>query len=212
MTDTTLQDEITEALLEIGAVRVDLDSPIRFRSGILSPIYCDNRLLLGHPVHRRRVAAAMAEAIRGLGDGVEGVAGTATAGIPHAAWVADRLELPMVYVRAEAKEHGAGRKIEGGSVEGRRFVVVEDLITTGGSSLRTISALREAGGEVSHCAAIFSYGFQEADRVFKEESCRLAYVVGFDALIAAARDLTDADRSELTRWHSDPRAWHPPAR
>ncbi len=209
MPDTTLQDEITEALLEIGAVRVDLSNPIRFRSGILSPIYCDNRLLLGHPVHRRRVAAAMADVIRGLGDGVEGIVGTATAGIPHAAWVADRLELPMVYVRAEAKEHGAGRQIEGGSVEGRRFVVVEDLITTGGSSLRTISAMREAGGEVSHCAAIFSYGFREADEAFRSAGCTFSSLTGFDALLRIHHDLTDAQRAELRRWHADPHAWRP---
>ena len=203
-----MPNKIAQDLLEIGAVRVNLSNPIRLRSGILSPIYCDNRLLLGHPVHRRRVAMAMADAIRGLGDGVDGIAGTATAGIPHAAWVADQLGLPMVYVRAEVKEHGSGRQIEGGSVAGRRFVVVEDLITTGGSSLRTISALREAGGEVSHCAAIFSYGFREADEAFRSAGCTFSALTGFDALLRTHHDLTDAQRAELRRWHANPHAWN----
>ena len=145
---------IAEILLEIGAIRVTLAEPIKFVSGILSPIYCDNRLLLGHPEPRRHVIDGLTDAVRSGPGSVDCVAGTATAGIPHAAWVADRLALPMVYVRAEAKAHGKSKQIEGGEVRDRRVVVVEDLVTTGGSSLAAIERCEEFGLKVRGVLAI----------------------------------------------------------
>ena len=206
-TDRRLQ--IAKTLLEIGAIRVNLAEPIKFVSGILSPIYCDNRLLLGHPDQRQLVIDEMTDAVRAGPGPVDCVAGTATAGIPHAAWVADRLRLPMVYVRAQAKAHGKGKQIEGGSVSGLRVVVVEDLVTTGGSSLQTVSVLREAGAQVDRCVAIFSYDFREADEAFKAAACRSTALCGFDALLEACDTLDDAARTELQRWHADPHAWQP---
>ncbi len=201
---------IAKALLDIGAVRVRLDDPVRFASGILSPIYCDNRLLLGQLEQRTLVAESLAAAVRAADPGTECVAGTATAGIPHAAWVADRLGLPMVYVRPQAKAHGAGQQIEGGSVNGKRVVVVEDLVTTGGSSIRTVAALRDAGARVDHCVAIFSYGFREADEAFTTACCKLTHLTGFDALLDAHDALDDQARAALRRWHDDPHAWTGP--
>jgi orotate phosphoribosyltransferase len=137
------------------------------------------------------------------------VAGTATAGIPHAAWVADRLSLPMVYVRAQAKAHGKSKQIEGGEVQERSVVVVEDLVTTGGSSLQTVNALRDAGGRVERCVSIFSYGFREADEAFTAAACTSTSLCDFEALLAASDTLDDAARAELLRWHADPHAWQP---
>ncbi len=207
MAESVTPRRIAGILLEIGAIRIQLDSPIRFASGILSPIYCDNRLLMGRPDHRVHVIDGLTEAVRTSAASAECVAGTATAGIPHAAWVADRLALPMVYVRAEAKAHGKSKQIEGGDVRDRNVVVVEDLVTTGGSSLRTLTALRDAGARVDHCVAIFSYGFREADEAFQSAKCSLTCLTGFDALLEAHTQLDEASRAELQRWHADPHAW-----
>ena len=180
---------------------------------IRDSVYTDNRRVLGDVALRRQVCTAFADAIRSSGWAPEVVAGTATAGIPHAAWLADALGLPMAYVRSSAKAHGAGRQIEGASVDGRRVVLVEDLVSTGGSSLAAVEALRASGAEVVGVVALFTYGFDAARDAFATAAVPLVALSDYDALVdvAAARgDLTPALRDTLAAWRRDPSAWDAP--
>lgn len=202
--------EIARSLLEIGAVALRADPPFRWASGRLAPIYCDNRLLMHHPDRRRRVAERFAAAIRDRGWEPEVIAGTATAGIPHAAWLADLLELPMVYVRGAAKDHGKGRRIEGLLEPGRRAVLIEDLVSTGGSSIDAAQALVEAGAELLGVAAIFTYGLGVARARFEDAGVALVTLTSFDELMdeALARGtLSAAHKAILADWQRDPSAW-----
>ena len=151
-----MKHDIAAKLLQIGAVALQPNEPFTWSSGLKSPIYCDNRLTLAYPDVRRTIADGLAELIRTHFPKADLIAGTATAGIPHAAWVSERLELPMCYVRSQAKAHGKGKQIEGQAEPGQRVVVIEDLISTGGSSLAAVRALKEAGCEVLGVAAIFA--------------------------------------------------------
>lgn len=157
---------IAAALLDAGAVLLRPQRPFTWASGIKSPIYCDNRLLLSDPKRRRLVVAAFLEQLRKRRLGCEVVAGTATAGIPWASLLAERLNKPLVYVRGAPKGHGKGNRIEGRLRRGQQVLVVEDLISTGGSSLQAVEALRAAGGKVRGCVAIFSYGLDRAASAF----------------------------------------------
>ena len=143
-----LQNQIAKAMLEVGAVELNATDLFTWASGIQSPIYCDTRLTISDPVVRKQLANGLVQNIQSFFPEVEVVAGTATAGIPHAAWVSDILELPMVYVRSKAKEHGRGKQIEGKYAPGQKVVVVEDIVSTGGSSIVAVEALRAAGCEV----------------------------------------------------------------
>lgn len=197
-------------LLRIGAVALSPDRPFTWASGLRSPIYCDNRMTLGHPEVRRRIADGFVALLGRIALRPDVVAGTATAGIPHAAWLADRLDVPMVYVRSAAKEHGKARRIEGPLTGGSRVVLVEDLVSTGKSSISAVHALREAGAMVSAVIAVFSYGLDDADAAFSREGLDLHVLTTFQDL------LTEAERSErvdeaqalsLRAWHANPRAW-----
>ncbi len=201
---------LAAALLDLGAVALRPAAPFTWASGWRSPVYTDNRRVLGDVALRRAVCAAFSTAIRDAGWAPDGVAGTATAGIPHAAWLADALDLPMAYVRSSAKAHGTGSRIEGADVKGRRVVLVEDLVSTGGSSLAAVAALREAGAEVVGVVALFSYGFPTADAAFADACVPLVTLTGYDALVAAARsrgDVSDADLATLAAWRRDPEGW-----
>jgi orotate phosphoribosyltransferase len=173
-------------LLSAHAVMLNLESPFRYTSGILSPIYCDNRVLISDPERRRQIVAGLVEAVRSLAPTANVVAGTATAGIPWAAWVAERLDFPMVYVRATAKEHGRGQRVEGRLPAPAVAVVIEDLVTTGGSSLGTVEALRDAGAEVAGVAAIFSYGLRKADDALAAAGVPLRTLTGLHDLLRVA--------------------------
>ena len=157
-------EECARLLLRCGAVDIRPDPADWFTwaSGTRAPIYCDNRLLMGYPAERRRVADALVASIRRHHPDAEVVAGTATAGIPHAAWVAERLELPMAYVRGAAKGHGLGKRVEGRPLAGERVVLIEDLISLGGSSGDAVAGLQEEGGKVVGVQAIVSYGIPRA--------------------------------------------------
>jgi len=196
--------------MEIGAVSLRADPPFKWASGRFAPIYCDNRLLMNYPEIRRRVAESFAAAIRDQGWEPEIVAGTATAGIPHAAWLADLLNLPMVYVRGAAKAHGKGRRIEGLLEEGRRVVLIEDLISTGGSSIDAAQALVEAKAELLGVAAIFTYGLQVSAARFDEAGIALTTLTSFDELMEEALalgELSAAHKAILADWQRDPSAW-----
>ncbi|MBX2929730.1 MAG: orotate phosphoribosyltransferase [Saprospiraceae bacterium] len=200
---------LAHKLLQIKAIQLSPQKPFTWASGLRSPIYCDNRIILSHPDLRRFVAEGLAELTRSM-QPFEVVAGVATAGIAHGLLLAEALELPFVYVRAKAKEHGRRNMIEGALPEGRRVVVVEDLISTGGSCLAAVEALRDAGAEAAGVAAIFTYGLPDASAAFEAALCPWAALSNYDALIEAAEAAGHVSASELEtlrEWRQNPRAW-----
>lgn len=202
----TLENKIAKALLQVGAVELKPNELFTWASGIKSPIYCDNRITMSSPEIRKEIAKGLAEAIEKNFLGTEAVAGTATAGIPHAAWVSDVLELPMMYVRSKAKEHGRGNQIEGKVAPGQKVVVIEDLISTGGSSLVAVEALQKEGLEVLGVVSIFTYGLPKAEEAFKEAGINFVSLTNYDALVYAAKEagtIAEEDLPLLTKWHSD---------
>src|SRR6187401_1575826 len=160
--------EVASKLLEIEAIKINHKSPFTWSSGWKSPVYCDNRLALSYPAIRTFIKESLAEAVRQNYPGVECIAGVATAGIPQGALVADQLELPYVYVRPKPKEHGMGNLIEGKVTKGQKVVLIEDLISTGGSSLKAAQAMTDAGFKVIGMVAIFTYGFDTSEKNFEE--------------------------------------------
>lgn len=207
LTLTELPKQIAKSLLEIEAVALRPSEPFTWTSGIKSPIYCDNRLTMTYPVIRELVAEGFATIIRERYPDVEVIAGTSTAGIPHAAWVAQKLNLPMAYIRDKAKGHGKQNQIEGRVLPGQKVVVIEDLISTGGSSLKAALAVREAGAEVSAVLAIFTYEFDAAIQAFAAEQMPLATLSNYSALIQTAVELgkvAPEDVAALQAWRQDP--------
>ena len=205
-----MKHDIVAKLLEIGAIALQPNEPFTWSSGLKSPIYCDNRLTLAYPDVRRLIAAGLAELIRTQFPEADLIAGTATAGIPHAAWVSERLGLPMCYVRSQAKAHGKGKQIEGKAEPGQRVVVIEDLISTGGSSLAAVRALKEAGCEVLGVAAIFTYGLDKAKQAFAAENLPVYTLTDYDTLIETAVRLgavSEHDLATLRKWRENPEEW-----
>jgi len=201
---TTQEHEIAQALFSVGAVELRPQDMFTWTSGIKSPIYCDNRLTMSNPVVRKQIAAALANNIQEFFPQTEVIAGTATAGIPHAAWVSDVLSLPMVYVRSKAKEHGRGNQIEGTIKPGQKVVVVEDLISTGGSSVDAVRALENQGCEVLGVVCIFTYNLNRADQLFEETGIPYVSLTNFDALVEVASEderIGDEDKPLLLEWH-----------
>ncbi|MBC2325584.1 orotate phosphoribosyltransferase [Listeria booriae] len=206
----TTEKQVAEQLLKIKAVFLQPNDPFTWASGIKSPIYCDNRLTLGFPKTRQFIAKALAEKIKTAFPEVEVLAGTATAGIPHAAWASDILNLPMVYVRSKAKEHGKGNQIEGPITKGQKVVVIEDLISTGGSSITAVEALREAGCDVLGIAAIFTYGLEKGKTLLGAANVEVAALTNYETLIEVALDegyVTEGDMATLKEWNKDPEQW-----
>lgn len=179
-------DSVAHSLLKIRAVFLRPDEPFTWASGIKSPIYCDNRLTLSYPEVRTQIATGLAGLIRSRYPEVELVMGTATAGIAHAALVADKLCLPMGYVRGSAKDHGRKNQIEGRLEPGARTVVVEDLISTGGSSIECAQVLRDAGAQVLGVVSIFTYGMQKSAVAFEQAGFDHASLCTFDELVEVA--------------------------
>lgn len=206
----TTSDPIARTLLEIGAVTLRTDPPFTWASGRLAPIYCDNRLLMSYPEGRRLVTEAFAARISEAGWEPRVVAGTATAGIPHAAWLAHLLDLPMVYVRGAAKGHGKENRVEGRLERGAPAVLVEDLVSTGGSSLDAAGALAEAGADLRGVTAIFTYGLDVAARRFEEAELELIALTDLGSMLAEAESsgrLGSGERAILESWRRDPAAW-----
>lgn len=201
---------IARHLLEVKAVRLQPENPFTWSSGWKSPIYCDNRVTLAFPAVRTYIKNALADAIRQQFPGVQAIAGVATAGIPQGALVADVLGLPYCYVRPEPKNHGMGKQIEGQLEAGQSVVVIEDLISTGGSSLKVVDALRAAGAEVLGMAAIFTYGFPVADKNFADKGVTLVCLSDYNALLteAEAMNYISADALDsLASWRENPADW-----
>ena len=199
----TLERKLAKELLAIQAVALRPNDYFTWTSGIKSPIYCDNRITMSYPSIRREIAAGMVEVIKEKYLAVEVVAGTATAGIPHAAWVSELLDLPMIYVRDSAKKHGKTNQIEGRVLEGQKVVIIEDLISTGLSSLKVAKALREAGAEVLGVVAIFSYELKKAHEAFSQAEVEYVTLTNYPVLVeeAVASDFIHQDDVEkLLEW------------
>lgn len=201
----TLQNEIAHAMLKVGAVELNPTELFTWASGIKSPIYCDTRLTISDPVIRKQLANGLATVIKENFGTTEIVAGTATAGIPHAAWVSDILDLPMVYVRSKAKEHGRGNQIEGKYAAGQKVIVVEDIVSTGGSSITAVEALRAAGCEVLGVVCVYTYNLPRAEQAFDEAGIKYVSLTNFDYLIEAANEsgaIKEEDIPFLKDWHA----------
>jgi orotate phosphoribosyltransferase len=201
---------IAEFLLKIKAVRLQPDAPFTWASGWKSPVYCDNRLTLSYPELRTMVCEALVELIRMRFPKADGVAGVATAGIPQGVLVADRMQLPFLYVRSAPKSHGLTNQVEGRIEAGRRYVVVEDLISTGGSSIKAVEALRAAGGTVEGVVSVFNYGFPHADNAFESANCAFSELLTLDTLLRKAAEIDyiqPAEMEVIRDWRKNPEAW-----
>ncbi|GAB3793680.1 orotate phosphoribosyltransferase [Virgibacillus kimchii] len=200
-----VKHDVARDLLKIKAVQINPDHYFTWTSGIKSPIYCDNRLTMSYPSIRKKITKAFVELVEELREKPEVIAGCATAGIPHAAWLADELNLPMVYVRSKPKAHGKGNQIEGEINEGKKVLVIEDLISTGGSSIDTAVALRRAGMEVIGVFAIFTYGIEKSKNAFAAENLDLETITNFEQLIDALvedGELQEKDKGKLLEWRN----------
>jgi len=205
-----MDKKLVEQLLDIEAVFLSPNEPFTWSSGIKSPIYCDNRLTLSYPHLRKEIAKGLAEKINMHFPNVDLIAGTATAGIPHAAWVSDLMELPMCYVRSKAKGHGKGNQIEGKVEKGQRVVVVEDLISTGGSVITAVQALREAGCEVVGVVAIFTYELEKGKQQLNEFNIEHHSLTNYSTLLDVALErniITENDLDTLKACRKDPGSW-----
>lgn len=202
--------KVADMLLQIQAIKLSTDRPFSWSSGWKSPIYCDNRLALSYPEIRRAIRDGLVQAIRENFFSAESIAGVATAGIAHGALVADALELPFMYVRPKPKDHGMENLIEGKVVKGQKVVVVEDLVSTGGSSLKAVEALRDAGLEVLGMVSIFNYGFDLATRNFYEANISLISLSDYNSLLKHAlekKTITADQVTSLKAWRVDPSNW-----
>ncbi len=214
MSNVTIREKTAAAvaskLLEIEAIKLNYKSPFTWSSGWKSPIYCDNRLSLSYPAIRTFIKSELAAVVKESFNSTQCIAGVATAGVPQGALVADVLELPYVYVRPKPKDHGMGNLIEGKIVKGQQVVLIEDLISTGGSSLRAAEALRDAGFKVLGMVAIFTYGFDESVRNFEKANIPLICLSDFDHLLQEATRQKYVDEKELIyvkSWRVDPANW-----
>ncbi|AKG73725.1 orotate phosphoribosyltransferase [Salinicoccus halodurans] len=201
-----MKERIAEILLDINAVELRPDEPFTWSSGIISPIYCDNRKVIGDVDARAVIADAFTEMIRMYAPEAEVIAGTSTAGIPHAAYISERMNLPMCYVRGSKKKHGKGNQIEGADVAGKKVVVIEDLISTGGSSLEAAETLSENGAEVLNIIAIFTYGIEKADQAFDRAGLTYHTLSDLDALLDVStkkRKLNDAQRETVINFKNN---------
>lgn len=206
----SIRQETAELLLHVGCVTLRPDQLFTWASGIRSPVYCDNRLLMGDPEARRKVREAFCHLIKENCPDVGLIAGVATGAIPHAAWIAERLSKPMVYIRSAAKDHGKQNLVEGKVPPGVKAIVIEDIVSTGGSSIAAIEALRNAGAKVDHCLAIFTYGFPEAQKKFDAIRCQLTALTDFTTLLQVAREsriITKPQEELLQKFSADPRGW-----
>lgn len=202
--------QIAKDLLSIKAVELSPAKPFTWASGLKSPIYCDNRLTISYPEIRTRIAQGIAAQIKDRYPDAEVIAGTATAGIPHAAWVAAELNLPLVYVRSKPKDHGQGRQVEGVLLNGAKTVVIDDLLSTGGSVLKAVTAAKNEGAQVIGVAGIFSYQLPQLDANFQEAGIPYTTITNYTELLDAAVEenyVTAEDRAVLADWRQDPQAW-----
>src|SRR5665647_443187 len=202
---------VAEKLLQINAIKLSVDKPFTWASGWKSPIYCDNRKILSYPYIRDLIKSEMCNLIFQSYADAEMLAGVATGGIPWGAMAADQLKLPYIYVRPKPKEHGLGNQIEGFYEEGKKVVIIEDLISTGKSSLLVAEVLKNAGLQVEGMVSIFTYGFDEARNSFEKAKIKCHSLTDYDSVIALAIEkniISEADQNTLLNWRADPANWN----
>lgn len=208
--ETSIDKKLAKALMDIKAVLLRPQEPFTWASGWHSPIYCDNRRILSHPELRAQVAQWLADKAMELYPEAEVVAGVATGAIAHGVLAADRMQKPFVYVRPKPKDHGTGSQIEGELAPGKKVVVIEDLISTGMSSLAAVKALRDAGAQVLGMVAIFTYEFDLAAQRFEEDKVRLDTISNYSALVDVASEtgyISSAAKTLLHEWRENPSEW-----
>ena len=207
---TNYAEQVANDLLAIGAVKFSPESPFTWASGIKSPIYTDNRITIGFPAVRQNIFKGLAELIQSYYPDADIIGGVATAGIPHAAWVAEGLNKPMIYVRSKPKDHGAGRQTEGAEVKGKNVVLIDDLISTGGSVLSAVKAVRQEGANVLGVVSIFSYELPAGIANFSAENLTFQSLTTYSQLVHAAiarGDLNQSQLATLTDWQKSPETW-----
>ena len=210
MENNAYKEKLAEYLLQIKAIQLNTQNPFTWASGMKSPVYCDNRKLLSYPEGRNFVKEGLISLVNEYFPHTDCIAGVATAGIPHGDIIADALNLPFIYVRSKPKEHGLTNTIEGDLRHGQRVLVVEDTISTGGSSLKAVSDLRLAGAEVIGMIAIYKYGFESAKQRFDAEGVVLKTLTNYEFLIrVAAKDgyISTDELSTLNTWQANPQDW-----
>jgi len=210
-TKKDIAQKISSDLLRIGAIKLNKENPFTWASGWKSPIYCDNRQSLSHPAIRTYIKNALAEVVRTKYPQAEAIAGVATAGIPQGALIAEELDLPFIYVRSKPKGHGMTNLIEGKVVEGQKVVVVEDLVSTGGSSLKASADLQDVNIEVLGMVAIFTYGFSIADENFKNAKIELSCLSDYSVMLEQALEMgyiSEEAVPSLEEWRKDPSTWN----
>lgn len=210
MKKNNISEKTASLLLKIKAVTLNPKKPYQFTTGILSPVYIDCRLLMSYPRERRTIRNFLIEAIMKIGDHFDVVAGTATAGIPHAAWIAEKMNLPMVYVRGQAKEHGKQNQIEGIIKKGQRVAVIEDLISTGKSSSATVLAVRDAGSLAPYIFAITTYQMKKSKDTFKNNRIKLVTLTDFPTIVKVASKegyIKPEEQQTVLEWTKDPSSW-----
>lgn len=206
----TTSEQLADIALKIGAIRINTENPFTWASGYQMPIYNDNRLFLGNADHRFLIANGLQNLLVGKKIVPDVVAGTATAGIPPATTLANLIKTPLIYVRPTAKKHGLQNQIEGILKKGQNVIVIEDLISTGGSALNAVESIRQLGGRVEHCICIFNYGFQETGDRFEKSGCQLESLLTFEKLMdygTKTGEFTGPQISLLRSWFNDPFGW-----
>ncbi len=205
-----MEDKISELLLKANAVMLRTKPPFRWASGILSPIYTDNRILMSYPRQRDFIVNSFIKIIKKNKIKFDGFAATATAGIPWAAWLAYKMQKPMVYARSAAKDHGHENLVEGKVDEGKNYIVVEDLISTGSSSVNTINAVRGKGGIVEYCIAIFTYELEKSTNNFQDAGVKLITLTNFTSFVSMAlknKYITKVQLNHIMDWKKHPEGW-----
>lgn len=202
------KEQTAKILFDLKAVKINVKEPFTFSSGIKSPIYCDNRVILGYPEAREQIVQGFLDIIDT--ENTDVIAGVATAGISWAAFIAEKLGKPMAYVRSKPKGHGVGRQIEGAEIAGKRVAVIEDLISTGGSSINAAEVLRNSGAESVEVKAIFSYNFKSAFENFEKINCKWDTISDFDILIELLKNekyLNETEAKTALEWNKNPESW-----
>lgn len=203
-------ERVAKILLELNAITLSPKKPFKYASGIISPVYTDCRVLMAYPARRREIRDFYIDAIRKSGVKFDVIAGTATAGIPHAAWIADKLNLPMVYVRGKAKDHGKENLMEGIIKKGQKAIVIEDLVSTGESAINSVKAVRAAGGEISYVFAIINYDMKLAEDNFKTNDLKLITLTTFQGVINQAEKMGNINKEDtqiILEWTFNPISW-----
>ncbi len=206
-----MKKEVAKILLKVKAITLSPDKPYKFVSGILSPIYCDNRLLMSYPKERKKIVDFFIKTIKENKLKFDLIGGIATSGICWASWIAEKLDKPMIYIRGKTKEHGKENLVEGKLEKGQKVLIIEDLISTGGSSLTAIQGVREQGGVIEDCVAIFTYEMEKAVNGFKDVNVNLFTLSDFTNLIEVASKenyIKEEDKEKVLEWNKNPGEWN----